>query len=298
MKKYFKYKIYRLKWFLAGFGIKFKSPLHVDIELTNCCNFKCKMCAHSYSDFIRGVMNIDLAKKIIDDCVKNGVYGIKFNWRGEATLSSNLPELIKYAKDRGVLDIQLNTNGSMRKELIRCVDAGIDKIIFSLDGFSKETYEKIRIGGNFEEVSKTINMVRDWIDIYEYKTKLKVQMVKTNINKHEVNDFLEYYKKIGIETRVSNVTDRGQGDILSFDKKIERKFCSQPFKRLTIGFDGKIHPCCVDWNNNYVLGNIKETSIKNVWSSIKINYLRTMISNNNFKDIPLCDNCFSSESFK
>ena len=57
-------------------------------------------------------------------------------------------DFIRYAKQKGILEVIINTNATnltlqMSKDLI---DAGLDYMIYSFDGGSKETYEKMRPG--------------------------------------------------------------------------------------------------------------------------------------------------------
>ena len=87
---------------------------------------------------------------------------IKFNWRGEPLLHPKLPEFIKYAKMKGILETIINTNATHlnEKKSEELIEAGLDLIIYSFDGGSKKTYEKNRPGrfkkNNFEDVYKNI----------------------------------------------------------------------------------------------------------------------------------------------
>ena len=87
-------------------------PLHVDIELSDACNLRCKMCKHGIEKMSNvGFMDKELACRLIDECADIGVYSLKFNWRGEACLNEFLPEASRYAKSREILEVQINTNG-------------------------------------------------------------------------------------------------------------------------------------------------------------------------------------------
>ena len=58
------------------------------------------------------IIDINLAKKIIDQAAEIGVYSIKFNWRGEPLLNPKLPELIYYSKKKGIIETIINTNAT------------------------------------------------------------------------------------------------------------------------------------------------------------------------------------------
>ena len=83
---------------------------------------------------------------------------IKLNWRGESLLHPNIIRMIKYAKLKGVLDVALNTNGLLLdKEMVKhLLQAGLDRLIISVDGATPNSYENIRQGGNFEKLIKNI----------------------------------------------------------------------------------------------------------------------------------------------
>ena len=61
--------------------------------------------------FKRGQMDLNLAKKIIDE-VAGKIYSLRLSWIGEPTLHSKLIEIAKYAKDKKRLKRSLSlTNG-------------------------------------------------------------------------------------------------------------------------------------------------------------------------------------------
>ena len=82
---------------------------------------------------------------------------MKFNWRGEPLLNPKIYDYIKYAKEKGILETIINTNATNLTEKIeKLIKSGLDLIIYSFDGGSKETYEKMRPGrfkqNSFEKV--------------------------------------------------------------------------------------------------------------------------------------------------
>ncbi len=237
-----KFDEYRNKWNMsANEDFLPEHPLHVDIELSNACNLRCKMCVHGMETaFKAGVMNRDLALRLISESAESGVYSIKFNWRGEVTLNKFLPEAVSHAKEKGILEVQINTNGMLPQKdiLIKCAENGIDRIIFSIDGFSKETYESIRIGGDYNKLLDTVHNLIEWKkENNSLKPFIRVQMVRTKNNYHEVEDFMSYWGPLVDDVRVSDVMDRGQGGGMSVGDQLTtgRRRCPQPFQRLVVG---------------------------------------------------------------
>lgn len=299
-----RFESYRKEWNKAANDNHLPDhPLHVDIELSDACNLRCKMCVHGLGTMKNvGFMDIGLAKKVIDQCVEIGVCSIKFNWRGEATLNKHIIEAIQYAKSQGILEVQINTNGFPPSEgaLIECAKEGIDRIIFSIDGFSKETYEGTRIGGNYEKLLKNIHSLLDWKkELQRTKPFIRIQMVRTKENAHEIPKFIQYWQLLVDDVRISDVTDRGQGNSLSVGDQIAvgRRRCPQPFQRLTIGRDGRVSPCCSDWDQQYIVGNVNIENLSNIWNGQKMNNIRAVQNELKHDTVKICKDCYVKESY-
>lgn len=298
------FREYRLAWKKAAAeDFLPEQPLNVDIELSDVCNLRCKMCAQGMGT-VRGTgfMSNDVVCNIIDQCAQTGVYSIKFNWRGEATLNPFLPKAIRYAKQNGILEVQINTNGlpSQKDIIIECAENGLDRIIFSVDGFSKETYESIRINGSYERILENIHNLVDWKNNSAgSKPHIRVQMVRTKQNAHEVQEYIEYWQQLVDDVRISDVMDRGQGKDLSVGDQvvIGRRRCPQPFQRLTIGRDCRVSPCCADWDQEFILGDIRQNSLMELWQCDMINDLRKKLRNIQHHKIKICRSCPVKESY-
>lgn len=299
-----KYKKYRQEWKKAAEEEYLPTnPLHIDIELSDACNLRCSFCAHGLGTVKNvGFMDEKLATRLIDECVEIGVYSIKFNWRGEVAINPFLPKAVKYAKEKGILEVQINTNGLPKEKetLIECAKNGIDRIIFSIDGFSKESYEFVRVGGDYEKLMENVHNLLNWKkENNKEKPFIRVQMVRTNTNAHEVDDFIKYWQPKVDDVRISDVMNRGQGDNFSVGDQITvgRRRCPQPFQRMIIAKDGRVSPCCGDWNQDYVVGDVNKSSIMEIWNSEKMKYMREVQNKVELDKIDICKNCYVKESY-
>jgi len=299
-----RYEKYRLEWQKASKECYLPEiPLHVDIELSSSCNLQCKMCQHgNKADIESGFMEKGLVLKLIEECAQIGVYSIKFNWRGEVSLNPFLVEAVRHAKEAGILEVQINTNGLPKNDaiFIECAKSGIDRIIFSIDGFSKETYEKIRVGGNYDELLRNIYNLLEWKKKdNSYKPLIRVQMVRTESNKHEVNEFIDHWSKVVDDVRISDVMDRGQGDKMSVGDQVSigRSRCPQPFQRLAVAYNGLVSSCCSDWNQEYVVGDVNKDSLLDVWNNEKMTYIRHVQTKKQHETVFICRHCSVKESY-
>jgi radical SAM protein with 4Fe4S-binding SPASM domain len=269
-----RYKEYRKKWekWPVDFAIG-EFPLHLDIEPTNACNLRCPFCATTHNNYTRGFMKRETWKKILDEGGENGLYSLKFTYRGEPLLHKDLPEMVKYAKSVGIMDVYFNTNAvKLDEPTIRSlIDTGLDRISISFEGFSPEVYEKYRVGACFSQVVKNIERLRD---------------IK--------NEYAEFWKTRSDEVAYLDMKDEeGNPDHRGI---VHRWACPQIFQRLTIAWDGTIIPCVHDIYELMDLGTIGETTIRKAWNSQAEGHYRNLHKTGRAHEIPACDRCPLRES--
>jgi radical SAM protein with 4Fe4S-binding SPASM domain len=278
-------------------------PPHLDIELADECNLRCVMCTQGIEDGVKGagLMHTDFALRLIDQGAEHGLRSVKLNWRGEAGLHRELPKVIAHAKARGILDVQLNTNGiPFSEDRIReVIQAGLDRVIFSMDGATKETYERIRVRAKYEVLVRNVKAfrrIRDELGLS--RPFIRIQMVRMKDNAHEVEQFIQMWSGIVDDIRISDVSNRGQGQMSVGDQvPVERAQCPQPWQRMIVARDGNVLPCCSDWHMKWVIGNAHETPLTDIWKGRKMTALRTLHSKAQLDSIEPCKSCFVKESY-
>ncbi len=124
-------------------------PTRLQIEPSSACNLHCVMCPIDEMQRPKGIISFENFKKIVDKVPSANV--LSLTGIGEPTMNRALPEMVAYAKARG-MTVGFASNGTLfTQELAeKLVQAGLDHVSFSIDGGSKEAYEKIRLGGKFE----------------------------------------------------------------------------------------------------------------------------------------------------
>ena len=157
----------RIQWYTYPlFRHKPVFPIHIDFEVSSLCNLKCPMCYRPFrATTDDGLMDFSVYKKGIDECAKFGLYSIRLSWRGEPTLHPKLPEMVAYAKTKGIKEVSFITNGvklrgKLEEELVR---AGLDYFSVSIDGMN-ETYERIRYPSKFPAIVDTLKKIRQCRD--------------------------------------------------------------------------------------------------------------------------------------
>ena len=315
-----KYDDYRERWKKAANLEEIpKFPIQIDFELNYSCNFSCSMCTWS-SEVTSGKgkktwFNFEHFKKVIDMGVDNGLSAIRLNYINEPFIRKDIFEFIKYAKLRGILDIYLSTNGSLLTENIikKLIDSGLTRLQVSIDATTKETFNKIRQGGDFNKVIlNTLNFIKIRNQKEKELPTLRVNFVKTKTNMHELDDFLEFWKDkadcIGLQDLVSIVKPNKS------DKNRGKYTCAQPFYHMTIRYDGSILPCCTFFGaklpiarlsekfsdvkniNDVELNNLPILNIKETWNSEKMRELQKMHQEGRYYDNDVCRECVNSSS--
>ncbi len=294
------YRKYRRKWEeYPQRQIVGDFPLHLDIETTNACNLKCPMCPRTILIqkrlFYRGqFMPFDFYCSVIDQGVDHGLYSVKLNYLGEPLLHPDVVRQVRYAKDRGVIDVMMNTNGTLLTEELsrQLLGAGLDKIFFSFDSHLKEEYEKMRVGADFE---KTIENIKNFVRIKNtngYKNvETRVSMV---LKRHEMEKFQ------ALAAMWQGVVDTvGYGYYMERDPDKEGEYppvpgfiCAQPWQRMFIMADGIVTACCVDERREYMLGNAKREKLGDIWKGKLAQTLREAHASGHYERISLCRKCY------
>ena len=90
------YDEYRKAWEEAPIKKEIRRvPIHLDLEVTTKCNYRCIMCEHSYNPPKPQDLDVKLAKKIIEEFAEKGGCSIKFCYLGEPLLYDDLFALVK-----------------------------------------------------------------------------------------------------------------------------------------------------------------------------------------------------------
>lgn len=278
-------------------------PFIVDVEPTNHCNLRCKMCAQNIMRRDRGYMDFPIFKRVVDECKKYSA-AIRLIRFGEHLLHPGIFEFIKYAKDQGVL-IHMTTNGLLldREKTEKLVDLGLDSIIFSFQGATKEGYQDMRYNSKYDELVENIKRL---VEIRKSKNKeepwIHVSSTMTNETKEEIDGFKEFWGSIvdSVGTGRTNFARLDKGELYDKIKSylpketIVKKYrpCSEVYQKLSVNWNGDVMACCGDFDNFLVVGNANEQSLKEIWDGKKLNAIRKVLAEMRMQDLPLCKDCY------
>ena len=333
---HFKYKLRELKFLIESLSLKrlhsliagvisgklsqlisrpvvWGLPYACSIEPTTRCNLKSPECPTGLGLIKRDKGDLSLTdfKNRLDSIASHTSY-LTLYLQGEPFLNRDLPAMIKYASHQRIFTC-LSTNGHFMNEKIavEIIDAGLKKIIISLDGTNQKTYEQYRKNGNFGKVTDGIKTLVE----LRKKTKatnplIVIQFIVFRGNQHETEDIKKLGKRLGadkveIKTAQHYNLD-SDNDIITTINKYNRyrlnsegnwviknkikKGCSRLWTTAVITWDGKLTACCYDKDAEFSFGIVEKDNFKKLWSSEKFMVLRKAVLFNK-QSIEMCRNC-------
>ena len=301
---------YRKKWFEANnFELRTNFPIHLDIETNYSCNLKCIMCPYGdayfqHPEYKGKSLNKEVIKDVIFKGVKKGLKSIRFSGLNEPLLYKDLIEVIGYAKQKGILDIFLTSNGMLLDEdiSVKLIESGLTHLMISLDASTQSTYSRIRVGGNFEKVIKNINSFIDIRnELNSFLPLLRISFTKMSLNIHEVDAFVEHWQDkadyIAIVGYLNNICNKSTHRKLTLDqglnKNIKNYKCSQPWVRCTIFTNGDVFPCCMNYGRYDPVGNIFKNDLFDIWNSDSVKYIQNINKKGEYYKHKVCLKCIS-----
>src|SRR5215204_3624022 len=156
-------------------------PEIVQIESTNICNAKCVFCPRDEMHRRQGIMSLDLFRKIVDECLELGITHVRVHNYGEPFVDRRLVDKVRYAKEKGIREVGMISNGSLITEKVArgMIDAGLDAINVSVDASGKDVFESTRIGLKYDTVIANIErLVRIRAEAGKRRPKLILSFVR------------------------------------------------------------------------------------------------------------------------
>ncbi len=175
------------------FTYKYTAPLRMDLALT----FRCQNdCIHCYAGGPHETPELSTQqwKQVIDKLSDIGVFIITFTG-GEPTLREDLPDLLKYAQEKGIVT-GLITNGRKLKDqsYVKLLEkAGLDFVQVTIESYKPEVHDKMTnaVGSWTETVAGIKNAVNSEIYV----------STNTTLSKNNAEDFLQtvnFIKSLGV----------------------------------------------------------------------------------------------------
>ena len=93
-------------------------PLTVYVEVINRCNLTCRMCFTTNHRQPKSILDLATARRVIDECGANALPAINIGTGSEALLHKELRDIVAAARNAGIMDVFMNSNGILLREEI------------------------------------------------------------------------------------------------------------------------------------------------------------------------------------
>lgn len=263
---------------------------------------------HSVMKREKGFMEFELFQSIIDEFSRNpsnkywissaGSHSIAgkdldakpeifMHFAGEPILNKDIAQMIEYASKKGHKS-SISTNAVvLPKDLsYKLIQAGLTSIHLCLDGITKRSHEAYRVGSDFEKVKENIeNFLLAKRELKKNNPEVCIQTLLTSFSENEIDEMTAWAKKIRANSinfkslSMGSFTSKKEKEKYSYllpkKKELQRKtsniyktLCSWPRDNAVVYWNGNLGLCCIDFDNEIKLPNIKEKG-----------FLRTFFSN-------------------
>lgn len=204
-------------------------PEIIEIEPIHFCNFNCIMChVHFEGAMSRRKLDLDIVLKRLKSA------GLEEKWLliasgYEGTAHPDFAHFANGVSDIG-MKLELTTNGSLltKKLVSEIKDANFKYVTLSFDGSTKETFEYIREGSNFERTVGNIENFRE--SLRPHGTYFNVNHTTMQRNLDEIPDTVRFWDDrdidqiffIGMRVRPVDGKHQAEGIADDVDRVIER----------------------------------------------------------------------------
>jgi len=187
-------------------GLRFR----VALDTTSICNLRCRQCFHSLYH-IRGLpyrqheMPVELFEKILDE-MEGRMDSLVLSCSSEPFTNSDFHRYLAVLRRRGArYEKWISTNALLLDEPLArdLVETGLDWMIVSIDGATRETYNEIRIGGDFDRLMERLDMLnRVKRELGSERPFLRFNVILSRLNLDELPLFVD----LAHEKQVAEVT--------------------------------------------------------------------------------------------
>jgi radical SAM protein with 4Fe4S-binding SPASM domain len=284
-------------------------PVALGIELTNLCNLNCPQCASGSGLMKRkgGFMSENLYNKIISETGRY-LFNINLYFQGEPMMHT---EFFRFVEQARTIPITVSTNGHFLTDLNnkKLAKSGIKKLIVSLDGMDSETYTRFRVGGDFNKVTSGLRDLSAEIKRIKSSLKPEIQFLVNRYNEKQIDDARKFAAEVKCAIKFKSMQVINPEDISQWmpeDERFRRYYknhsgqyiikkthatsCFRLWTNPVITWDGKVLPCCFDKDADYIMGDLNDSTFRQIWHGERFrNFRQRVLSERD--TIEICGNC-------
>ena len=261
-------------------------PTRLVLETSAVCNLHCPQCWIGLRWTNRGAnhfMSLELFDRIMEEA-QDFIQMTYLHLWGEPTLNKHLPEMIDGAKSIGAVDV--TTHGLFIDEELADAISVCDQIGVSIDGVTQEVYEQYRVGGKLEHAMRGLKLLHE-----RAGARCRWVFVVFQSNEHQIPTAQQLADELGIQIEfkapafwdrtkmtASMPTEEKYRRFIYRDGdwhlKADRLQCREFWTTAYVLPNGDMVTCCHDGGAEYLMGNVNESSLLEVWNGEKYQAMR------------------------
>ncbi len=291
-------------------------PVVVAVELTNHCNLRCPMCYRFHARTRPlGHMDFALFERIIAELAAAPACAVVLTGFGEPLLHPEFERCLAHASGKGLRELVIITNATLlsAEKTAAILDADLGALHVSVDGNSSDTYNRSRVGAEFEA---TMANIQHFLEERERRRLGRPAVVLRSVlerdNEHELDALKRRWEamlrptdEIQIQP-VIHLPER-RADARSKPAVERRARPTGPYpacpvlrRRLGIGWDGEYAFCCAaDLRSDLHTGfYFPDLSIEKAWRHETIDAVRRLHALGRKDLVAACQGCELGSGFE
>lgn len=319
-------------------SIRSKTPVVYNIETTNRCNMRCKMCPRTT---MMTRKNEDIARETFINVVNQirphtaeewdewksfcektyGIYEndmsenhfflyiipkvIQLHGYGDPLLDKHMAEYVGILHDKGFFSyFSCNPSNINLERTYDMLDSGLDYIKYSIESVDDKEHKKIRgEASNFTESYEKIKKVLNYKHTNNLSTTIVITMLDLN-RTHQKEDFDKLLAAFeGMDVYIYLKSEDCQWyrkDFHGTNSIHWSEICKHPWMTMTIKSNGEATMCMEDFNNEIILGNANSETLEEIWNGEPYKKFRYqhLFAKNNIKCVGQCDMKLMGDCYK
>jgi MoaA/NifB/PqqE/SkfB family radical SAM enzyme len=289
-----------------------RNPFVYNIETTNACNMKCKMCPRT-TMMTRNIETIDkdtfvrVADQIQPFTVDQWSewqrfiikeYGIaekdmsenhfflyvipkiiQLHGYGDPLLDKNMPEYIRILTKKNILSyFSCNPANININKMLQMFENGLSYIKYSIESVDDMAHKQIRgSASNFTKSYKKIVQLLEMKAREGFNTTVVITMLDLNRvgQTKEFETLKKWFEGLDVYIYLkSEDTQWYRKDFHGTGSIHWSEFCKHPWMSMTIKSNGEAAMCMEDYDNEIILGDARIESLFDIWNGEKYNRFR------------------------
>ena len=276
------------------------------IEINDSCNLDCVMCKTSLAERGRkGLMEVSLFDEAVERLVARGMRSTNFHTLGDPIANRNLASYLEILRKNKVNITNMSSNCLLLKRHMDTIFEYRDIIgTFrpSIDAASKETYERIRVGGKWEDLHENLMLFTERNQREKHPFLVYVSSVASKDNWGELAMIPHVFSYVTPPTHFGfslintqePTNDYFFKNSIMGDQYYNKAPCERMWKSIFVLKNGDMTTCCQDYYGDIIFGNLFKDDVDAAYNGEFLQSARKAHLEGDVASMPrVCQKCFT-----